>query len=235
MATRSRFRVRPASKGWNTKGPDLLRTKDDARRQLSSILGPAEELNRVYVKVGDGKWRSVTGKGSALDRFDDWTGAGTTFMVSEKIDDRYEPRAVVQHESVRVIPLDNCSPNTSWVWSLIKHQFPQIEFGGGYVWKQVSGSTSWSDHAWGTAVDAVSDPEHGVRNDDVMDWVARMGAGRHMDYDYALGSRRGVVVKAVAPGFVIEPSTASTSHLWHVHVSETDHDGRRPPRTGGVW
>lgn len=211
---------------FRTTGSDLLRQRASARRVLAASL--TDKPPRMFVKIGDGVWREAGGKVAVMDRFDGWQ-AGATFKVGLKKDGKIRVIETVGRENVKLLSLSNCSPGTELVWSLIKHRFPGVVFGGGYVYKETSPGV-WSDHAWGTAVDATTY----AQNDEVTDWVARMARAGAMNFDYALGSRDGRVVIVYHDGD-IALSQASSSHEWHNHISVVDHDGRKPPRTGGVW
>lgn len=103
-------------------------------------------------------------------------------------------------------------------------------FGGGYVFKH-SGDF-WSDHAYGTAVDA-TDEAKGRDNEKHFRWYVRMAQAGLISYDYIIGSIDGRVHSAQAPDFEIEPGGGDSSHEWHCHISHIDHDGRRPSRPGG--
>lgn len=232
MATTYRYGVKTPENQWSDPGADLLRRRPNARARIAALLLP---IGKAQVKVGDGQWSEVGTGAEALDAFDAWKSAGQLSIARTNDDGSRKVLVNVRRVDVPLIPTDNCSPATVLVRSLIEARFPAIRFAGGYVWKQVSGSSAWSDHAWGTAIDESANPERGVTNDAVTSWVSRMGQSGNMTFDYALGSRGGRVMMVAAPDYDVEPSGASTSHLWHVHVSVVNHHGARPPRTGGVW
>lgn len=217
MAEILRFRI----------GDDLLRPPGNARRFLKTSL--ADRPPRLYVRVGRGVWRRMGSRAAVMERFDRWD-RGNVFRVGIKFGGKIKVLQVVRRERVQFLRLANCSPDTEIAWSLVKHQFPGVAFGGGYVYKETSPG-EWSDHAWGTAVD----PSAYAENDRVTDWVARMTRNGCLDFDYALGSRDDGVVIVFGGSGNVYPSGASRSHLWHVHLSIVNHDGRKPPRTGGVW
>lgn len=232
MATRpsyiTRFRTKTPDKVWGAKGPDLLRSRANAGVKLGSAI---HDKSGLYVKLGALKpWRRVGSPAKVLELFDKTDVRD--FTVGAPRDGKTKAIYQVRRERVPYKVLSNCSPATSRAWSLTSFAFPNSRFAGGYVWKQVSGSASWSDHAWGTAFDITS----GANNDAVTDWLARMAKEGLIDFDYALGSRDNETkVVQVSGGGSVSPSSASDSHLWHVHVSVVDHDGRKPPRQGGVW
>lgn len=222
------YSVKGPTKRWSDHGPDLLMTRPDARRKLRDKI--REKSGPFFYKIGNRDFIKVETRAEVLDAFDSWRSE-EYFKVASGTKDSVV--MTVRRYRVPFLELANCSPETSVVHSLIQFRFPGIKFAGGYVWKETSPGV-WSDHAWGTAVDETENPSAGVLNDDVTDWVARMRRAGFMQFDYALGSRRGDVVIVRSDGS-ISPSSASDSHLWHVHVSVVDHDGRKPPREGGVW
>lgn len=231
--TVNRFRVRAGHKTYNEPGPDLLRSRGNAEKTLRGVLGVATDLHKPQVSVGAG-FVDVPGKAAVLDAFHNWRPAATgktdddDFRVSEMRAGKRVIVAAVRLEVVPIIELAHCSPQTLLEHSLIEYQFPKAIHSGGFLFRQIDGSTAWSDHAWGEATDdSASD---GAPNDKTLDWVSRMGKAREMHFDYALGSRDGKVVQVTAPSYDIEPSGAASSHLWHVHISYVDHDGRKPPR-----
>lgn len=229
METLKYFSIKGPNRRWSDKGPDLMMKRKVVRSRVRDKVRSASPP--FFYRIGDRDWVEVDSVAGLLDAFDEWHAPNSLFKVASG--ERSNVLFAVKPHVVPYLALDNCSPDTSVVHSLIQYRFPGIKFSGGYVWKQTSPGI-WSDHAWGTAVDETENPRAGVFNDKVTDWVARMRRMGYMDFDYALGSRNGTVVIVRSDG-TIEPSGASQSHLWHVHVSVVDHDGREPPRTGGVW
>lgn len=238
MSTVERFRVRKDNQTWADEGPDLLRVRKNARKQLVAVM--ADRHSDWYTrKVKDDgtktEWVGPISKFEALALFDGSSLAGIDLVFGyAKPENHPKPVVIVKRERVVIKKLDNCSPATSLAHSLVEHQFPHLSMSGAYSYRQVSGSSSWSDHAWGTAFDETEHPPD-TPNDKTLDWVARMGRSGCMNYDYALGSQNGHVVMVSAPDFDVVPSGAASTHLWHVHTSVVDHHGIRPPRTGGVW
>lgn len=224
----TRFRTKTPDKVWGDRGPDLLRSKANAREKLSKAIGSKRAL---YVKVGKLRpWRRIGSKAKVLELFEKWDTRD--FIVGQVQGDKTKAFYQVRRERVQWKPLTNCSPSTVRAWSLTAFTFPNARFAGGYVWKQVSGSSSYSDHAWGTAFDISGF----AQNDAITDWLSRMAKENLIVFDYALGSRKNESeVVYVSSNGDVRPSSASTSHLFHNHVSVVDHDGRRPPRQGGVW
>ena len=236
VKTIDRFRVHGKGKTFNDAGPDLLRKRSNARRQVSADMGPLVHDGWFVRRITDGaktEWSGPMSKHDALAKFDAWKLLADGFVLGrEDAHGVVEAHVVIQHEEVRIIDTADCGPETILGRSLIEHQFPGIKFAGGYVYKQIDGSSSWSDHAYGDAIDETENPPK-VQNDDVLDWCARMGATGNMEFDYALGSRDGHVVETVAPDFHIAPSTAASSHLWHCHISFINHHGVKPGHVGG--
>lgn len=226
-----RFRVRTPDQGWEVHGPDLLRTKPNAAR---TMLDMVPRHRKIEVRYGALDWRPVK-RGDLLATFDGWKGANLFVVaVLGRVTGRRHVVSVVQHVEVPLLDLGpEESGSTKQAWSLFKAQYPAARFGGAYVYKETSPGY-WSDHAWGTAVDVTENRPEGVTNDAVTSWASRMAASGNLVFDYALGSMGGRVVQVNANGGIV-PSGAADSHLWHVHVSVIDHDGRKPPRTGGVW
>lgn len=230
MATTTRIRVRSAGKNWNQPGPDLLRTRGNARKTLSNNMGGAHD--GWYTRLEGGQWSDRSSKHEVLVRFDHWR-SGKDLVIGRKNDGgTIIGKLVTKREVVKLIPTPNCSRLVVLGRSLIEHQFPKVIFAGGYLYRQIDGSTSWSDHAWGDAIDESANPPEPT-NDETFDWVTRMAKSNNLDYDYALGSKNGKVVTSGAPDFNVQSSSASTTHLWHVHISFVDHNGNKPPHEGG--
>lgn len=229
-----RFRVRGMNHQYNEPGPDLLREQGNARARVRALIAQRHDGWTAVAVKADGTRLPQTepmSKAEALDVFDHWAHEPTATLV---LSHRGEPAIGARYERVEKIETPNCSPDTVLNRSLIAHQFPHARYAGGYVYRTVKDSESWSDHAWGTAIDDSENPPDPT-NDELTDWCARMGRAGCMHFDYLLGSEHGKVVQVSAPDYAAEPSTAASSHLWHVHMSVVDHDGRKPPRQGGVW
>lgn len=232
----NRFRVRAGHKTYRDAGPDLLRERSRARASLRAMLGPAVDLHKPQVNTGDG-FEDVASKAAVLDAFDAWKPGKTigasddNFQVSEMRDGRRVIVAAVRYERVPVHEATCGHPGCTEMRSLIEHQFgDKVTYAGCYVYKQIAGSTSWSDHAYG---DAIDETFGSALNDAGFDWVVRMARAKEFDFDYALGSKDGKVVSASAPDYDVHPSSAASTHLWHVHISQVDHEGRKPAHEGG--
>jgi hypothetical protein len=238
MDTFKRYRVKAAHKTWDDAGPDLLRKRADAEQAVGKMFLPGARHLRVRTRNADDSWTEWSqpmSRKRMLRRLHGWEPRGDLFQIGKGKDGEVEVAAVVKVEHVRYIELPNSSPDTCVTWSLIHHQYPNVIMAGAYFYRQVDGSDSWSDHAWGTALDGTPRGK-GATNDSLYDWQVRMGkTGNLPVHGYILGSKGGKVKRANAPGFRSLPSSASTSHLWHNHDSIVDHDGRKPPRQGGVW
>lgn len=225
-----RFRVIGHNEDEHDLGPDLLRTAGNTESKVKNVIGGAHEHWKVLDNDGLVRQGDKADAMHALGVYTSKPGGRGDLRFYHGNDKIF----VVRFESVAEQHIPNCSARTILNHSLIEHQW-RVLFGGGYVYRQIAGSSSWSDHAWGTAIDETENPSQGARNDDVFDWCRRMGAAGCMQYDYALGSRNGRVVTCGAPHYEVEPSSAASTHLWHVHMSIVDHDGRKPPRPGGVF
>ena len=209
---------------------------------------------------GGGSWGAKLTKGDVMDLFRYWVlhhvqtycllspsvlrgrdidrhrGFTHGFLLREEFDVGAEHGGEVvvlaraTYEDVPLVPLANCTKDTEALHSLVHYQFPLAIHSGGFYYRQIAGSTAWSDHAWGTAIDESQAAAKGFFNDETFDWEARMAQTGNINPDYILGSKDGEVVQCVAPDYRVEPSSAASSHLWHVHTSQVDHDGRRPTR-----
>ena len=233
-----RYRVRSGTKTFADKGPDLLRPVDNARRALKALLKPGEPAvlaTRFERSNGEQSAWKRGSRAEVVDRFGPWAARdeGDTFQVGQLEDGtgRFNVIAAVRRETVKRLDEGDLAAGAREIHSLIQHQFPAAVFAGGFVCKVIAGTTQWSDHAHHDAVDETQQVPK-VPNDVITEWLSRMGKARCVDFDYLLGSRNGEVVIVAAPDYDIEPSGASDSHLWHNHISDVDHDGRRPPCAG---
>lgn len=232
-----RYRVKADHKTWNDKGPDLLRKGDNALKEVRARLDGRN--GHLYVRRGDerdkGEWRGPLTKGDALDITKYWIAHHREPLLSigqkHEGDDKVEVVVSARFENVERVPLAHCTKPTEELHSLVHHQFPKVIHSGGFYYREVDGAPGvWSDHAWGTAIDESQNLPKGVKNDEVFDWQARMAQSGNINPDYILGSNNGKVVQASAPDYRVRASKSSTTHLWHVHTSQVDHDGRKPPR-----
>jgi hypothetical protein len=228
-----RYQVKAESKDWGDKGPDLLRMKDNARRQLKNNLGDKTQGWHVRTEAPDGTWRDWDGpmsKADALERFDGWSPGddGQRIQYGRKQNEKIEPAHSVRFEKVKDLELAGCTEATEKAHSLVQHAFPAAIFAGGYVCKTYNNdpNADWSDHAWGTAVDETENPP-AAKNEAVGDWCARMCSSGNMEADYILSSRGGVAGGYYAPDWDWDPGAAD-SHEWHTHLSIVDHDGKDP-------
>jgi hypothetical protein len=229
-----RFQVKAGNKDWTDKGPDLLRTQDNARKALKNNLGDKTQGWHVRTDAPDGTWRDWDGpmsKADALERFDGWSPPqkeGQRIQYGRKQNDQIEVLHIVRFEDVKHYELSGCSDRAEKANDLVRHAFPKVKFAGGYVCKNYNGDpgAGWSDHAWGDAVDETENPPE-VKNEDVGDWCARMCSSGNMEADYILSSRNGVAGGYYAPDWDWRNGAAS-SHEWHTHISVVDHKGKDP-------
>lgn len=233
MTTVTRFQVKAAQRAWDDPGPDLLRPKDNAHQALAGIMGHTgtktwrwrrDKLDGTFTE-----WTRLMGKIQVLDAFDRWkAGDGKVFQIG-KGKTKVLVRAMARTEVVNIADR-GVDPGANLLSALMHHRFPGLNFCGGALCKTISGYPyDWSDHSWRDAIDECQDLAQGVKNDDVTDWTVRMARARCVTFDYLLGSSNGRVVKATAPDYEIEASSASSTHLWHNHISIIDHGGARPP------
>ena len=225
-----RFRVRKEGQTFADRGPDLLRQRNNAVDKIAALMG-MNHFGWSILKNGDES--PTMPKAEALQAFVRWTGHAKPDDTIRFIHESHQNIAV-RYAPVKLLAMADCSPATILLHSLVHEQFPTIKFAGGYVYKKIEGTESWSDHAYGTAFDETENPPQ-VKNDDVLDWLARMGRANCTAFGYALGSRDGKIVEVYSPDYDIEPSGAASSHLWHVHVSVVNHHGVKPPHEGGVF
>jgi hypothetical protein len=230
-----RFQVRAHEKEWTDRGPDLLRTREGAGRAVGDLL----ERRTAYVgrvvhrNESAAPWVEIGRRAKALKWLDqalEGAHAGDRILIGcRKWGETPDIRAVVRVTEVPCEHLDGATPGTELVDALYKAAFPTSKFAGAYVCKQIEGTSQWSDHAWGDAIDRTSSPT--APNDALTDWGARMAADGAMPVAYLLGSQNGKVVQAekrLIGSWKLKPSTAASSHLWHVHVSIVKHTGTPP-------
>lgn len=222
-----RFNVKAGSRRWTDRGPDLLRPRGNARDQIRAILvgkpGPFD------YRTDGGDWIRVPGRAQVLAGFDSARNFDRFAVWSVK------ERSVACTVRRNVVPVDDlpgANPKVEEINALLAYHFPASHFAGAYVWKETYPGY-WSDHAWGDAGDRSHNVDEGVTNDDMFDWLRRMARSGCIDPDYIIGSRDGEVVYCAKPDYTVEPGGGATSHLWHCHYSQVDHDGERPPRPGG--
>lgn len=227
-------------KDWGDKGPDLLRTRPNARVQIKDDM--AEHGGGWFVRVqpAGGSWRAWTGphdRAEVLEAFDDWEPANkTTAQWGRKgNDDKVQAKGAVRCRVVNITAHNGCTDHTDKVIALCEAHNPGAAFGGAYVCKQVSGSSSYSEHAWGAAFD------HSAyeANDRDTDWCLRMARENKTDdiqlpVWQVLGSQGGKAGNAgnddwVGP-FTWHAGGVDDSHEWHVHLSagKQRHSGTPP-------
>lgn len=234
-----RFRVKSGDKNWSDKGPDLLRTKDNAKQQVRSLIGTNSTGWFTRAENRDGtwiEWQGPMSKADAIADFHRWTPSKdrVKFQLGRKnAQGNIEEKITSRFEEVEYLSLPCAGEGTEIFWSLFKHQFPGIRFAGAYVYKTYNNNpdSDWSDHAWGDAIDGTENPGEGVRNDDTTDWAVRMSSSGNCKMAYILGSKGGEAAVASGPDWDLRVDTdVSDSHEWHVHASIVDHDGLQPRR-----
>lgn len=230
-----RYQVKVPAKKWGDAGPDLLRTKESTKAQVHDLLDQAGRWNwRKQTQHGEWfEWRVLGNRQDVLDWLDSalhslGNGQLAQIGLSDTKGDP-DPRVVIRGCNVVIPDLSGATSRAEMTHGLVRYRFPDIKFAGCFVCKQISGSSSYSDHAWGDAVDETENPGAGVHNDDVTDWCIRMGAADLMPIVQVLGSVNGKVVNAEARnGWDIRPGGADDTHKWHVHMSNILHDGTPP-------
>ena len=217
-------------KGWNEPGPDLLRTRPNARKLIKSDLGEYDAGWHVSTAPPGGDWRPWSGphkRSELLEAFDDWNpGDGARARWARKANDGkgYVIKGQVRCAVINVKSHNGCTDHTDTVIALCEYHNPQAAFGGAFVCKQISGSSSWSTHAYGKAFD------HSAyeANDRDTDWCCRMARENKTDdiqlpVWQVLGSKGGNAGNAgggdwVGP-FDWHNGGCDSSHEWHVHLS----------------
>jgi len=219
-------------KDWKDPGPDLLRTRANAKREIKDDL--AEYGAGWYVR-GKGpnedqwsKWSGPHDRADLLDGFDDWSPKDKTVAQwgRKDADGKLVAKGAVRIREIQIVHRSGCTDETDKVVALAEAGFPQGAYGGTYVCKQISGSSSWSQHAYGAAYDHSAYDQ----NDDAADWLARM-ARENRDGDIQLpvwqilGSRNGNVGSFQngdddwIGDFPWSAGGCDSSHEWHCHIS----------------
>jgi len=227
-----RFRVRATTKDYGDLGPDLLRTKDNATRQVGSMLGQAHD--GFFIRrnpPGDREdWSSWSGPKrraevlAAVQSFTKGAPDSAKLQVGRKSGGDVQANEEVWAIGVRDLKLANVNSGAEAVASLANAHFPGLSIAGFACreYNDIPGS-GWSDHAWGDAVDL-----WGPSNDKLTDWCARMGRENLMlGCDQFIGSKDGRVYALYEPSYAYILGGPS-SHLTHVHASFRQHFGRDP-------
>lgn len=218
-------------KDWNAPGPDLLRTRKNARRWLKDDLAEHQGHWYVRTKVGENPWKAWTGPHSReelLEAFEDWSPKDKTVAQWGRKDDagNVDAKGAVRVRVVDIVHRSGCTDETDKVVALLEAGFPRGVYGGTYVCKQVSGSSSWSQHAYGAAYDHSAYEE----NDEATDYALRMARENREDdivlpVWQILGSKNGNAGNASngdgdwIGSFDWHAGGVDDSHEWHVHVS----------------
>lgn len=229
-----RWQVSVKQKSWTDPGPDLLRTRPNAIAQVLSLLsGRGHWWWRKQRTSGDWyDWRRIGDRKAVAAWLQDslltlndgqfgQLGLGTARESPASV------RVVIRGCGIPIPDLTGATGKAELAHGLTRYRFPDVLFGGSFVCKRISGSSSWSDHAWGDAVDWTENPSAGVRNDDIFDWELRMASEGLTPLELLIGSRDGTVVSAEAPSWNVVTGGAS-SHEWHTHGSCVRHTGVPP-------
>ena len=236
--TIKRFRVRAPSKDYGDAGPDLLRTPENAERQIADLMGRAKvgfylQKNPPGDKQDWTDWDGPIKRGEVLRRIDDWQGKagdGAKLRVGRRprkganVASKVETLVV----SVREVKLSGVNSGAQRVADLARAQFGTDV--GGFACREynfVPGS-GWSDHAWGDAVDLDVNAGSPGRNDVLTDWCVRMGReGLMGGCAQFIGSKGGKVYSFYEPGYAARAG-GPESHKTHVHASHKQHYGANP-------
>ena len=226
------------SKAWGDKGPDLLRTKANASAAIKRDLGDKGTgwYARVNLRDGFGPWQGPVDRAELLEAFDDWApGDLAIAQYGRKQGDGsgYDVAGVVRCRVIAVKDHAGTTADTDKVIALCEAAYPQGAFGGGAVCKQISGSSSWSQHAYGRAYDHSAY----AANDALTDWALRMARENAegdvlLPVNQILGSQGGRVGNASAPfvgPWAWRQGGVDSSHLWHGHFSTGKTQGTGVP------
>jgi hypothetical protein len=227
-----RFRVRAMSKDYGDLGPDLLRTKDNATRQLGSMLGKQPDGYHVRRNPPGERedWSSWAGPKrrvevmQAVSAFTKSAPVGAKLQVGRKSGGNVNAYQEVWVIAVHDLNLANVNTGAEAVASLAHAHFDGLQIAG-FSCREYNGipGSGWSDHAWGDAVDM-----WGPSNDKLTDWCARMGRENLMlGCDQFIGSKDDRVYSMYEPSYSYIPG-GPASHLTHVHASFRQHFGRDP-------
>lgn len=218
-------------KEWDEKGPDLLRTRKNAKARIKDDLEGHSGNWYVRLKVGENPWKAWTGphtREDVLDAFQDWSPANKTVAQWGRKTDggKVEAKGAVRARVIDVVHRSGCTDHTDQTVAILEAGFPRGVYGGTYVCKQVSGSSSWSMHAFGAAYDHSCYEE----NDEGTDYALRL-ARENKDGDIQLpvwqilGSKNGNAGNASngdgdwIGSFEWHAGGCDSSHEWHIHVS----------------
>lgn len=236
--TLKRFRVRAPSKDYGDAGPDLLRTGENAERQMADLMGRAKtgffiQRNPPGEKQDWSDWsKEPLKRGAVLREIDEWqakAGDGAKLRVGRRKDGKVQTRVEALVVSVKEVNLSGVHDGAQRVADLARAQFPGLVVGG-FNCREYNGipGSGWSDHAWGDAVDLSPGGGSPGKNDVLTDWCVRMGReGLMSGCAQFIGSRGGKVGAFYEPSYVWRAG-GPTSHLTHVHASHKQHYGANP-------
>lgn len=222
----NRFNVKTPKQDWTAKGPDLLRTRPSALAVTDDVIAKLGPFDMRTTKAeGWTPWRDVGLKAPALDVLDRWCRSVKRDMERAQLRGKDGTILVgVRANVITVKPYPNATDRANECWALYHRAWPTCAFGGIYSCRKVSGSSSYSAHAWGDAVDVSYGPVPLV-----FDWGRRMAAAGQLRVVQVIGTLDGKVERqAKASAWKVEPYSGNGSHLWHVHNTCTNHSGVPP-------
>lgn len=230
-----RYQVKVKNKSWDDPGPDLLRTQANAIQAARQIFPKSSHLWWRKQKASGEffPWRHIGGQKAMTDWLKEALPSlndGQIGQICGGTKKRASGRArtVVRGANIPIIDLDNATGLAEQAYSLAKYRFGDVRFGGAFVCKRISGTSSWSDHAWGDAVDLTEALDGSPSNDQIFNWVVRMAKENLLAAEMIIGSVNGSVAVSRAPSFDISMGGADNSHLWHTHISCRLHSGIPP-------
>jgi hypothetical protein len=121
------------------------------------------------------------------------------------------------------------TPGAELMSALLEYHLPTSVFSGIFVCKRISGSSNWSNHSWGDAVDRTASNTCPIG--DIFDWSVRMTREGLWQCEQVLGSRDGVQERELRKTLGIWRESvygSGGSHTWHVHHSVRMHTGTPP-------
>jgi len=234
--TLKRFRVRAPSKDYGDAGPDLLRTGENAERQMADLMGRAKtgfylQRNPPGEKQDWTDWSDKPlARGAVLREIDEWqknAGDGAKLRVGRRKDGKPQTRVEALVVAVKEVAI-GVNDGAQRVADLARAQFGTDV--GGFSCREYNNvpGSGWSDHAWKDAVDLDVNAGSPGRNDVLTDWLVRMGReGLLGGCAQLIGSRGGKVGAFYEPGYAWRAG-GPPSHLTHVHASFKQHYGADP-------
>ena len=221
-------------KDWSDAGPDLLRTRPNAKRTIKDDL--ADYGGGWYVRLnppGDkpaGSWEGPHDRSDVLDAFDGWNPKhGTIAQIGRKQKDGsgFDAKTAIKAHVIEVKTYASATDHANTVAALLEAAHPSGGYAGIYVCKDIGSGSTPSQHAFGAAYDH----SHGD-TEAYTEWSLRM-ARENRDGDILFPAwqiigaqkRNGELTVGNASesswlgGFEWQWGGADSSHLWHEHVS----------------